>query len=173
MCIPHTGSLTKRLLPSAASGPLRAPFREPRCLPPVNPPLNRRPNSLTIQETTNTQKTNLINPAKKPMVLLAPAPSASSLATEHIGATLMRRGEPSVCKQKSMRQTKLCDFNRLRGGTIYRRGTRRARRDTISLLLSYIYCKPATDQGNGPSPRSIHLGEFGRLPCTDAGLREG
>jgi hypothetical protein len=41
---------------------------------------------------------------------------ASSLQLEN-DYFLMRRGEPSVCKQKSTRQTKLCDFNRLRGAT--------------------------------------------------------
>jgi hypothetical protein len=86
----------------------------------------------------------------------------------------MRRGEPSVCKRKSMRQTKLCDFNRLRGGTIYAQMDPESTVwNTISLLLSYIYYRIATWYANLARGRSIHLRVFGRFPCTDAVLREG
>ncbi len=53
--------------------------------------------------------------------------------------SLMRRGEPSVCKHKSTRQTKLCDFNRLRGatGTLKKGRTKGLLVLTLLLLSTY------------------------------------
>jgi hypothetical protein len=77
-------------------------------------PLNHRPTSLITQDTISTQNTNLIRP-KKPITIAALDCAFSLRAKTDYLSYLMRRGEPSVCKHKSTRQTKLCDFNRLRG----------------------------------------------------------
>jgi hypothetical protein len=53
--------------------------------------------------------------------------------------SLMRRGEPSVCKHKSTRQTKLCDFNRLRGATGTLEKAPGKRHLSLTLLLSNTY----------------------------------
>jgi hypothetical protein len=109
-CIPQTGSLTSRLLRTA--GWSAAAEDLPRAAGWLVP-LNNRPTSLITQDTISTQNTNLIRP-KKPITIAALVCAFSSCELKPT-TSLMRRGEPSVCKHKSARQTKLCDFNRLRG----------------------------------------------------------
>jgi hypothetical protein len=110
-CIPQTGSLTRRLPRTAGS------FGVAEC-PPGSAgwlaALNNRPTNLITQDTINTQNTNLIRRPKKPITIAALACAFSSCELKST-TSLIRRGEPSVCKHKSTRQTKLCDFNRLRG----------------------------------------------------------
>jgi hypothetical protein len=110
-CIPQTGSLTSRLPRTAGSS---AVAEDPPRAAGWLVPLNNRPTSLITQDTINTQNTNLKRPAKKPITIAALVCAFSSCELKST-TSLIKRGEPSVCKHKSTRQTKLCDFNRLRG----------------------------------------------------------
>jgi hypothetical protein len=69
---------------------------------------------LINQDAINTQNTNPIRRPKKPITIAALACAFSPCELKST-TSLIRRGEASVCKHKSTRQTKLCDFNRLRG----------------------------------------------------------
>jgi hypothetical protein len=110
-CIPQTGSLTSRLLRTAgSSGVAECPPGSAAWLVPPN----NRPSDLITQDTINTQNTKLIRRPKKPITIAALACAFSSAELKSTTSPI-RRGEPSVCKHKSTRQTKLCDFNRLRG----------------------------------------------------------
>jgi hypothetical protein len=110
-CIPQTGSLTSRLPRTAGSS---AVAEDPPGAAGWLVPLNNRPTSLITQDAINTQNTNLIRRPKKPITIAALVCAFSSCELKST-PSLIRRGEPSVCKHKSTRQTKLCDFNRLRG----------------------------------------------------------
>jgi len=74
-CIPQTGSLTSRLPRTAgSSGVAECPPGSAGRLA----PLNNRPTSLITQDTINTQNTNLIRRAKKPITIAALACAFSS-----------------------------------------------------------------------------------------------
>ena len=114
-CIPQTGSLTSRLPRVAESSVVAAPVPHAGV---CRAPPKRLPKSLITHDTIKTQNTNLIRRTKKPISIAALACRPSQeLKVSKLTTSLMRRGEASVCKHKSTRQTKLCDFNRLRGAT--------------------------------------------------------
>jgi len=81
MCIPQTGSLTKRLLPAAGFRHELSPAAG-RAFGCLNPALKSRPTSLKTQETINTQKTNLRSLPKKSITFEALACAPSSIAQD-------------------------------------------------------------------------------------------
>src|SRR5215475_9923974 len=106
MCIPQTGSLTKRRLPATGTSAegCCAGLRELA-------PRSTLPKSLTAEETTRTQKRNLMIRPRKPMTLETPegaSPLTETWKTEMKPTVMIRLGEANICKQKRGRQTKFC-----------------------------------------------------------------
>src|SRR5215831_19335146 len=100
-CIPHCGSRTSRL---PVGSPVFSALPSSGCDACICE-LNKRLRSQTPHESKSVQNKNRKMRAKKPIGL-------RPVRSEHPE----KDGEASVCKGKRARQTKMCDFNRLRGG---------------------------------------------------------